>query len=199
MHIRFSALVLMFLMISSVAEMVSWFEDDGVEGGSWFVASLVILASTLVVAWAGWQFFKSQYNFTFHRMVYFREFFRGIRIRWTARAYPFMNFIRKYILVLISVGLYQAKIKTKLPFFMSMQLIYLISFWATFPFTEIKDNIIEIIWELVYTILIAIVIRCHDKNGLTSSVESWFKYIIVTNIWCAVWISIGRQILIISI
>lgn len=127
MYIRFFSLFFLLMMISSVSELVSCFKEDGIKPGSCFFASMVFLFCTLFVACSKWQFFKSQYNFTFFRMKYFREFFTGLRYKWHARAYPFFNLARKYLLVIISVGMYQMNSDYTLPLFVTVQVVFFIS------------------------------------------------------------------------
>jgi hypothetical protein len=159
MYIRFFSLFFLLMMISSVSELISCFKNDGIKPGSCVFASMVFLFCTLFVACSKWQFFKSQFNFTFFRMKYFTEFFRGLRYKWRARAYPFFNLARKYLLVLISVGFYQANSNYTLPIFVIVQTIFFITVTVTLPFSHVKDNVTEICSEFTYTLLAIFVMK----------------------------------------
>lgn len=132
---------LIAMLTSSLAELIYMLEGDSVEGWSIFLSFCVIFWCIGIIAWTAWQFFKSEFNYTFFRMRYFRELFRGLRFRWSARAYVIVQVVRKMLLILSVVGLNQAPGMVKISFFLTFQIAYLISVWVFFPFTEIKDNV----------------------------------------------------------
>ena len=123
-YIRFFQLFYVLMLMSSVSELTSWFAGVGNKGGSCFFASMLFLAWFLISVWTSWQFFKSQYNYTFFKMVYFREMFRGIRIKWEARYYVPVSVLRKFLLVVSWIGFYQSTLKVKFGFFIMFQLMY---------------------------------------------------------------------------
>lgn len=192
MYFFFFSAYFMVLMISSTSELISCFNEDGIVEGSCFYSSMVFLMWTLVIACVKWQFFKSQYNFTFTRMVYFRICFNGLRLKWHARAYALSVFLRKYLLVLVSIGLFTVDAEYRLPLYISVQVLYLLSICVTFPFSDLKDNIIVISTEFVYTILSILIVRCHSNNGLSKAVESTFLYLVLATVIWGLTVSIGN-------
>jgi len=119
-------------------------------------------------------------------MKYFREFFKGLRLKWRARFYPLLTMGRKYAMAVIAIGLYQVDSGITLPLFITAQVVFLIILCVTLPFSEIKDNVIEISSEFSYIILIAFVLRSKNNEGLSKGVENAFIYLILGNMLLAV-------------
>jgi hypothetical protein len=134
MYIPFFHLFYTLIMVSSLSEFVSCVNDDGVRAGSCVFAALIIIGATLVLACVTWQFFKSQYNFTFLRMKYFRQLFNGLRVNWQSRSYALAVFIRKYLIIMILVLLYQVNVTYRLYTVTAVQLVYLIGLCVCLPF-----------------------------------------------------------------
>lgn len=178
--------------MSSVSELISCFAVEGNEEGSWFFSSVLFLFWFLISACASWQFFKSQFNYTFFKLIYFREYFRGLRTKWHWRLYAAISVLKRFILVIWVLGFYQSPIKVKFSFFLIFQLSYLIVIVSTFPFAEIKDNIREIATEFIYTLLSLFMLRNGVAGTLSDSVVSWFKFLIIANISISLVVTIGK-------
>lgn len=179
MYLPFFHLFYILIMLSSLSEFISCVNQDGIRQVSCFFSSLVWLGATAVFVVVAWQFFKSQYNFTFLRMKYFRQLFQGLRLNWQSRAHALAIFLRQYVFIVILLLFYQVNIDYKLSIITTLQIIYLIVLCVSLPFNEVKNNVAEISNEFIYTILIIFVIRCNSEDGLSEGIKYCFIYLII--------------------
>lgn len=179
--------------MSSTSELISWVSGEGNKPGSCFFASVLFLICFLISACACWQFFKSQYTFTFNKMKYFIEYFRGIRVKWHWRLYAAISVLKRFILVFWVLGFYQSPLKVKFSFFLIFQLSYLITIVVTLPFAEVKDNIREVVTEFTYTLLSLFMLRNAVAGSLSDSVVNCFKWMILANILTSISVTIGKD------
>ena len=84
---------------ASLVEIVYEIKDDGVESWSLSLSFIILACNIAIMAITAWQFFKSEFNYTFYRMIYFRELFRGLRVKWLARSYALVQIARKFVLI----------------------------------------------------------------------------------------------------
>ena len=191
----------MTMIVASLTELKGWFYGDGVNGGSCFYASLVWAVCTAVLGVVQWQFFKSQYNFTFLKMVYFRHLFKGLRMKWQSRAYPFIYFARIYIFTTLAVVRWNGSKDKLLHFFGSnllvifliLQFAYFIGIWASFPFSHYKYNVTLIMNEFVFVVWMIFTVKSKSKNGLSSGMENMMLNLILYTFVCSVVISFGKD------
>lgn len=181
MYVPFFHLFYNLIMLSSLSEFISCVNEDGIREGSCFFASLVWAAVTPVLGIVMWQFFKSQYNFTFLKMKYFRQLFLGLRINWQSRSHALAIFLRKYVFIVILILFYQVKLNYRLLAITSLQVVYLIVLCVSLPFNEIRNNVTEIINEFTYTILVILIIKCNSSDGLSKTIENCFINLIIAS------------------
>jgi len=189
-YIPFFQLNYMIMMVSSVTELGSCFYNDGIQGGSCFYASLVWAGCTAVLGIVQWQFFKSQYNYTFLRMKFFTQLFKGLRLNWKSRSQPFIYFARIYLFtIMTTIGIIKNLDFTI--FATILQIMYLILTCVSFPFSQYKYNFICILNEFIFTVSMILVIRSKRHNGLSSTIESAFFNMILFTFAFAILASVG--------
>ncbi|CAI2383457.1 unnamed protein product [Moneuplotes crassus] len=184
----------MAMVISSFVEVCSTFLWDGVNFGSFLFAFAVWIGCSAVVGISGWQFFKSQYNFTFQRMIYFRQLFNCLKVNWPSRAHPFLFFARIYSFVItIVIGNFGGQ--NIMIYIILIQCSYIAYLAVVRPFYHNKYNIILVINELAFVVLLCMTLRSRIKTGLAQSVEGMFIIIILAPLGASVVVSLGAIIL----
>lgn len=179
MYIPFFNLFYILIMLSSLSEFISCVNQDGIREFSCFFSALIWLGATSVFVVVSWQFFKSQYNFTFLRTKYFRQLFQGFRLNWQSRSHALAVFLRQYVFIVILILFYQVDIAYRLSAITTLQIIYLIVLCVSYPFNEIRNNVAEISNEFVYTILIIFIIKCNSANGLNERTKYCSFYLVI--------------------
>ena len=176
LYIRFTWEIFVFLLFTSISEVYMFSSSSTARQVSLSVACLIIVFCVGFICLSIWQYLKSLKDVNLDSMIYFTEFFSGIKSTGWAKVFSLIFLMRRTVFCWIVLLLHHAMSLTLLnSTFVLIQFCYL-SFWVIVrPLAEVKDNIIEIINEVFYLMLWSLLIYYQ-------SVEQWsltFEYIFI--------------------
>ena len=163
-----------------------------------FSLSFAVWLSALLVLFgilALYQWFISNRQGDIESMLYFAEFFASVKSSKKSRFYALMFILRRSILwsiVILFSGAYSLFGKTV--FFTGIQLIYLSYILIERPFKDKKDNIWEIINELIYSVLWGSLLFLKDEQAWTDYYEKIYVGLMLANNLFFTLISFGKLI-----
>ena len=175
-YIKFILEIYVFLLLASISEVYMFSNSNDARRVSLSIACLIITFCAGFVCLAVWQYFKSLKDVDLESMIYFTEFFSGIKATGKARVFSMFFLLRRIVFCWIVLLLHHTMSLTLLnSTFVLVQLCYLSFCVIVRPFSEVKDNILEIINEVFYLMLWSSLIYYR-------SVEQWsltFEYIFI--------------------
>ena len=139
---------------------------------------LLVSIGLLILMLVEW--LRSKNTHTFKKQTYFNEVFTGTKQTWWARSYSLLNYLRKALLVIWVVFINTSK-GINIVFFVSVQIVYLISLIVLRPMETVKDNIIEILNEIWFSMLTGGLSYLHHEKAWNKTFEDIYYYLLVSN------------------
>ena len=130
-----------------------------------------------------------------HNML--EEFFRGLKVDKKHKFYSTIHFLRRTLFVLLLITWTSVHSKALIAILSSIQLAYVIYLSWVRPYAEIKGNLIEILNEIYYGVLLAALFILNTENDWTSLKTSIYMWTLVSNTFVVFIIVISKQIFII--
>ena len=112
----------------------------------------------------------------------FEELFRGIKADRMSRLFSFFQLTRKVIFVILLVMCTFIGTETMKSILIVCQIFYLILLWKLLPFVDKVGNLIEIINESVFLILLIVIFFIKSKDDWNTSLTDIYSWIILGNI-----------------
>ena len=172
---------------------------SNINGGRRFSLSIACFIVTFWVVFmlvSFWQFIKSLKDNNLEKMYYFIEFFSGIKGTRKARIYALMFLLRRTILCCIVLLFHEIMspitLNSVIAFFQIWYLFYSV---IIRQFSELKDNILEILNEVFYTILWSLLIFFKAEEKWSTTFENFYIGLMIWNNLLFALISFGMQIL----
>jgi len=188
-YLRFFLQVYLLFSLASIAEIEKFNTDNGTRTRSLITAFVVILfcALLLIISFIHWLKYGFLEELDESKMV---NLYSGLRpTRW-ARLFNIFFMSRRLLLSILLILLFDADKVIKIIILASIQLIYCVTITIIRPFNTKKDNMLEIINEIGYSVIAVVLIYFHKESNW----ETVFEWIIWTLI-----IAILGTFLIISI
>jgi hypothetical protein len=126
------------------------------------------------------QWLKSKNLDTYKTQKYFIEIFSSLREDWMSRSYNILNYGRRSLLVALVIFLKNINVYAMTSIFTVIQLFYLSIIICLRPFDS-KNNIIEIINEVVFTIVSASLICLNKETNWNTTLSKVFMFSILGN------------------
>ena len=130
-----------------------------------------------------------------HNML--EEFFRGLKENRKHKFYSTMQFLRRALFVILLTTWASVHSKVLIAILLSIQTAYVIYLSWVRPYVEIKGNIIEILNEIYFGVLLAFLLLLNTESDWTSLKTSIYMWALVSNTLVVFLIFIGKQFLII--
>ena len=122
----------------------------------------------------------------------FKEFFSDLKDKSWPRLYLTIMMSRRAIFaILLIMGKDLCSICLVIPLIL-IQALYLTHLIIIRPFKEIGDNLLEIINELFYSLLITLLVHFNSVSRWTKSVESLYLFLIIANSFWSVLLIISK-------
>ena len=169
-----------FLLVSSIYEVYKFNTSHSLRIISLFSAILIISMLISVIA-IQWGLAISSYRVIESKHNKFGEFFEGIKMRKKFKLYSPILLIRKTIYILLLLTLIAASSRFLIAILSFIQIMYFVYIWMLRPFEEIKCNIIEIINELFFLVLLSSLIYLNTENKWSSTFILIYIWIIAFN------------------
>jgi multisubunit Na+/H+ antiporter MnhE subunit len=131
---------------------------------SLIISFIIFIVSFSFLGHATCQWIKSYNPEQFSKQVYFKEFFNGIKLQWLSRTYIVVFLLKRTILCsIVTFFLFLSK-SIQVYLFVGTQVISTIFVFTVRPFESIKNNVIEIINEIIYLILTIFLIFLKNES-----------------------------------
>ena len=109
------------------------------------------------------------------------EIFNGIKMEKKYKIYASLIIIRKMIFVFLLIFLMFISSKLLIGILTWIEIWYIIYLFMMKPYKEAKGNIIEVLNEIFFLLLLSNLVFLNEKSDWTSSKISIYSYIIVSN------------------
>ena len=109
------------------------------------------------------------------------KLFNGLKPQWKHRLYPSTLLIRRTIFVAFLIWLVIVQSRVLIAILSFIQLIYLIYISYLRPYVEAKDNIIEIMNEVYFLLLLFLLIFFNSESDWSSITTSAYMWTISSN------------------
>jgi hypothetical protein len=116
------------------------------------------------------QWIKSYKKDIFEKQIYFREYFSGIKDEWIPRAYSSTFLLKRFFLCLIVIVFSFATQMIRISLFCGIQVLSCCFVLIIRPFNTIKINIVEIINEVIFSVLSLLLLYLNKESR-------WEKYL----------------------
>ena len=168
------------MLLASLTETKKFDTTDSSHTFSLIYAFLVILLSVTLMLLMLIEWLRSRNPITFNKQAYFKTFFTGTKMTWWSRSFLLLNHLRKTGLLWIVIYFDSDK-SLNIGCFVSAQAIYLIILLFLRPMETTKDNLIEILNEITFTILSSGLIFLNDENDWNNKSEDFYYYTLIGN------------------
>ena len=185
-----------FILISSIYEIckmntTSFYRSISL---SFSILAIVMYALVLIVlqylTFSSYKLIEGKHNML-------EEFFRGLKVDRKHKFYSTMHFLRRALFVLLLITWTFAHSKALIAILSSVQFVYVIFLSWVRPYVEVKWNLIEILNEIYFSILLAVLFILNNESDWTSLKTNIYMWTLVSNTLVVFIIVIGKQCFII--
>ena len=168
------------LLISSINEVYTANTLETLEIASFIIAILILWAFILLNVFI-FYLALSPYRVEEDEHNKFGELFSGIKMKSWFKLYSFIMQMRKTIYIIVLIVLTSISSKFLIGILSVLQIFY--SIYITFlrPYIEVKCNVIEILNEIWFIILLILLIFWNTENDWTDMKASIYMWIIASN------------------
>ena len=103
---------------------------------------------------------------------YLAEVYDGFKDTAWSKLYMFIFILRRFAMAFVIVFMREVNVWIRCVFFTLIQIAALVYTSIVRPFDETKDNLIEIINEITYTIICLVITICNEESRWFSSLDS---------------------------
>ena len=179
-YIRFILQLTQFMLVASTYE-IYIHQTSNVWNIISFVFAIFLLLAyffiTGIVIYLSLSPYKTLPNF--HNKI--GEIFNGIKMEKKYKIYASLIIIRKIIFVFLLIFLMSISSKLLIGILSWIQLIYIVYLFLTKPYLEVKGNMIEIINEVYFLLLLSNLALLNEKSDWTSSKISIYSSVMTSN------------------
>ena len=118
--------------------------------------------------------------------------FSGLKDSRLTRIHTFLFFLKRFLQWVVLFMLKDLSTGAKLGFFFGLQVVFFVAYIIIKPHKQYKDQLIEIINELIYIILISRLFYFNDQTDWTNAEKISFLTLIVLNFVLQAIISLGN-------
>ena len=180
LYIRLILEIYVFLLLASISEVYMFSSSSDSKQVSLSIACLIIAFCAGFVCLSVWQYFKSFKDVSLESMIYFTEFFSGIKANGKARTYSTIFLLRRTVFCWIVLLLHKSMFLTLLSStFVLVQFCYLSFFIIVRPLAEVKDNIVETFNETIFIVLWSMLIFYQSADQWNKELENAFIGLVV--------------------
>ena len=180
-YVRIFIEVSMFVVLTSTSEIKEWKTTTTSNIISLIIAIIWILfcIAFIFLSFLFWMKYKNkEINDEYMPL---KEFFNGIKNRSNARIYSTIFLFRRTLYVSFLIfGNSLSNIGLIIPLIV-FQIVYLAAIIFTRPFNETKNNIIEIVNEWFYLLLVSLLLYFNSIDRWSETIKNVYLFIIIAN------------------
>ena len=169
-----------FIFISSLNEIYQHKTSNYLKWIS-FIFSILMIALYIIFSILINYLALSSYRLNEYAHNMLEEFFRGLRASNKSKFYAFVLLMRRFIFIIMLINLESFSSKLLISLLLVIQVIYLWYIALTRPYEQVKCNIIEILNEVYFSILLFILIFLNNENDWNSSKINMYMWMLISN------------------
>ena len=182
-----------FMMISSIYQIYSWNLSDFKHLLSFVLSIIWVIIIITIITLSFWNWRKRMESYDENNHYYLKEFLSSIKDHPWARIYSTLLMTRRLLLVsllilgnsLLSIYLVSTMIW--------IQVVYLSLMLILRPFKEFKDNLIIVLNDVYYLVLISILAYFNDPERWNDTIATMYMYLIMSNSSLIIFILTGKS------
>ena len=191
--IRNALELVQFILVSSINEIYEHKISEASRVVSFVLALLIIILFLISVGLVQFLIICS-YGLNENLHYKLSEFFRGLKVEKKSRMYVILILLRRFIFVILLVTLPSLYSGQLISILTVIQVVYLTYLLFIKPNKEIKWNVIEILWEIIFTVLLLTLISKNADSEWNTSKKMIYMIIIVFNILSIFLIVLGKDL-----
>ena len=180
-----------FLLICSVYEVYS-FNASQLFGVISLAFAMLIFATWIVTSAFVFYLSASLYTVDESKHNKLGEFFNGLKMQRRFKLHAFMLMLRRIVFVVLLLTLNSVASRLLIGVLAFLQLIYLAYVWFMRPFRQFKDNLIEIVNEIYFLLLLSALIYFNVESYWNSTSTSIYMWSISSNTMTVFLITISK-------
>ena len=179
-YIRLTLESYQYILITSIAEIYDSKMASIQSKISFFISVIIILIWVAFLITAAIMAHRNKLPHKDKRDK-FAQYFEGIKHKTASRYYVVFLLARRIIFVSILITLGLKSSTLTLSILTWVQIAYLASIIILRPFIEIKDNIVEIINEIFFSIFLGSLFKLNSKEKWSNTYTKTYIYLIISN------------------
>ncbi|CAI2386341.1 unnamed protein product [Moneuplotes crassus] len=180
-YIRFVLEAFQLIVMSSFSEIITLDVSEPLSVVSWALALLLFCLSVAYFGIAVVHTCKLQDDTERSESSKLEEFNSGLKNKKLAKMYTPMILLRRYLLVIWLVCMLKSDPIVIMSVIISLQVLYLFILMIAKPFEDRTNNVIELVNEIIFTILIGLLCRFNTEKAWNGSIDSIFISIMLFN------------------
>ncbi|CAI2376836.1 unnamed protein product [Moneuplotes crassus] len=141
---------------------------------------IIIWISFYILCFHQWRKSKSELRFT--KMFYFREFFSGVKPHFKYRVYSTLFLSKRIVLIGLVIFMEKLPMIAKAILFVLVQTVSLGIIVSLRPFSDLKNNIIEIINEIHLLICCSVMLYFNKESHWNTTKTAIYIYVLLSDI-----------------
>ena len=179
-YIRVILEVNQFMLISSIYEIHNFDTSPTIKLVSFGIAVAVLLWWIVLIGVVSFLTFSS-YEVVEESHNKLEEFFKGVKMQKKYKTYSLILIIRRTIFVVMLISLVSISSVMLILILSGVQLLYLIYLTVLRPFKELKNNMIEIINEIYFILLLGSLAFLNTENKWTELYTNIYIWVLGSN------------------
>ena len=174
LYIRLMMEAFLFMAISTVSELHHFDTSSSVTIGSLVFGFIFALLLVAFVSLIMFEIIRAHPELNSTRQWMFTELFNGIKNSTEARLYPLLLVLSHVLCVFIVIVFHYFSLQLKIGLFSLVQILFCAYLIKSRPFDERRDNISQIINQVLYCILCLSLFHLKDREDWGEVIESIF-------------------------
>ena len=179
-YIRYMLEMNQYILISSLHEIINFHSSNTLKVVS-LVFSILILCLCISIIVFVLYLSLSSYEAIEESHNKLGEFFNGIKMQKKFKLYSSILLIRRFVFIILLLSLVSIKSWMLVGILSIIQFFYVIWIIVLRPFSETKGNIIEIINELFFIVLLGSLVYLNSEENWNATNTSIYVWIITSN------------------
>ena len=167
-----------YMLLCSISEAYEFDLSTKKRKVSLFLAHFFLITSTAFYFFIIYQFQATRTWLNRKYYKYSEELFGGLKESNKARSYTIFLTTRRFLLCIILICLQNLHFIYRVILFNLVQILYFALIIVLRPFTQIDNNIVEIVNELLLTVLGSLLLHYNESSRWDKTIENVYIYLI---------------------
>ena len=159
---------------------------------SWVASYIIMFCMLLFILLALWQWCKSKKPENFEKQKYFVAIVDGMKPKWIYRSYSFVFLVRRTLFCAVLFFFDFVEAFNRVIILTSLQFIYMLYIIILRPHDSIKENLIEVINEVLYLYYLGFMLHFNTENSWDDTTTEIYFWILMWNNFILIFITAGK-------